>query len=76
MECQENEYLDERRKCILCRECGPGWELSKVIWLLWGEPGLLALVILDESFASLYWKDSLRVFSDMGVCAYKKNSAS
>ncbi|XP_067405779.1 tumor necrosis factor receptor superfamily member 27 [Emydura macquarii macquarii] len=29
MECQENEYLDERRKCILCRECGPGWELSK-----------------------------------------------
>ncbi|KAM7159822.1 tumor necrosis factor receptor superfamily member 27 isoform 5-T6 [Macrochelys suwanniensis] len=29
MECQESEYLDERRKCVPCRECGPGWELSK-----------------------------------------------
>ncbi|XP_032621785.1 tumor necrosis factor receptor superfamily member 27 isoform X2 [Chelonoidis abingdonii] len=29
MECQESEYLDEHRKCIPCRECGPGWELSK-----------------------------------------------
>uniref|UniRef100_A0A8C8RQ28 Ectodysplasin A2 receptor n=1 Tax=Pelusios castaneus TaxID=367368 RepID=A0A8C8RQ28_9SAUR len=29
MECQENEYLDEHRKCVACRGCGPGWELSK-----------------------------------------------
>uniref|UniRef100_A0A674HZV8 Ectodysplasin A2 receptor n=1 Tax=Terrapene triunguis TaxID=2587831 RepID=A0A674HZV8_9SAUR len=29
MECQESEYLDEHRKCVPCRECGPGWELSK-----------------------------------------------
>uniref|UniRef100_A0A8D0GS74 TNFR-Cys domain-containing protein n=1 Tax=Sphenodon punctatus TaxID=8508 RepID=A0A8D0GS74_SPHPU len=29
MECREMEYMDERRKCIPCRECGPGWELSK-----------------------------------------------
>ncbi|XP_006125304.1 tumor necrosis factor receptor superfamily member 27 [Pelodiscus sinensis] len=29
MECQESEYLDEHRKCVPCRECGPGLELSK-----------------------------------------------
>uniref|UniRef100_A0A8C6ZTQ9 Ectodysplasin A2 receptor n=1 Tax=Nothoprocta perdicaria TaxID=30464 RepID=A0A8C6ZTQ9_NOTPE len=29
MNCQENEYLDEHRKCVLCRTCMPGQELSK-----------------------------------------------
>ncbi|KAJ6663172.1 hypothetical protein lerEdw1_010308 [Lerista edwardsae] len=29
VECQENEYLDDRGKCSPCRECGPGLELSK-----------------------------------------------
>ncbi|XP_009959899.1 PREDICTED: tumor necrosis factor receptor superfamily member 27 [Leptosomus discolor] len=29
MECQESEYLDENRKCIPCRKCMPGQELSK-----------------------------------------------
>ncbi|KFV91962.1 Tumor necrosis factor receptor superfamily member 27, partial [Eurypyga helias] len=29
MSCQESEYLDEHRKCIPCRNCMPGQELSK-----------------------------------------------
>ncbi|XP_037264404.1 tumor necrosis factor receptor superfamily member 27 isoform X1 [Falco biarmicus] len=29
MDCQESEYLDEHRKCIPCRKCMPGQELSK-----------------------------------------------
>ncbi|NWJ01191.1 TNR27 factor, partial [Crypturellus undulatus] len=29
MNCQENEYLDEHRKCVPCRTCMPGQELSK-----------------------------------------------
>ncbi|NWU88851.1 TNR27 factor, partial [Upupa epops] len=29
MECQESEYLDEHGKCIPCRSCMPGQELSK-----------------------------------------------
>ncbi|NWS59475.1 TNR27 factor, partial [Chunga burmeisteri] len=29
MNCQESEYLDEHGKCIPCRKCMPGQELSK-----------------------------------------------
>ncbi|XP_003208313.1 tumor necrosis factor receptor superfamily member 27 [Meleagris gallopavo] len=29
MGCQETEYLDEHGKCVLCRSCMPGQELSK-----------------------------------------------
>ncbi|KAF1658943.1 Tumor necrosis factor receptor superfamily member 27, partial [Aptenodytes patagonicus] len=29
MDCQESEYLDEHGKCIPCRNCMPGQELSK-----------------------------------------------
>ncbi|NWI54586.1 TNR27 factor, partial [Calyptomena viridis] len=29
MACQENEYLDDQKKCIPCRKCMPGQELSK-----------------------------------------------
>ncbi|NXO03348.1 TNR27 factor, partial [Rhinopomastus cyanomelas] len=29
MDCQESEYLDEHGKCIPCRSCMPGQELSK-----------------------------------------------
>ncbi|NXM75704.1 TNR27 factor, partial [Serilophus lunatus] len=29
MACQESEYLDDQKKCIPCRKCMPGQELSK-----------------------------------------------
>ncbi|XP_078496045.1 uncharacterized protein LOC144751956 [Lissotriton helveticus] len=28
-ECSENEFADEYGQCVLCKECGPGQELSK-----------------------------------------------
>lgn len=30
MACQESEYLDDQKKCVPCRKCMPGQELSKV----------------------------------------------
>ncbi|NXQ26463.1 TNR27 factor, partial [Alaudala cheleensis] len=29
MACQESEYLDDQKKCVPCRKCMPGQELSK-----------------------------------------------
>ncbi|XP_019343419.1 tumor necrosis factor receptor superfamily member 27 [Alligator mississippiensis] len=29
LECKESQYVDEHGKCVPCKECGPGWELSK-----------------------------------------------
>ncbi|XP_030066429.1 tumor necrosis factor receptor superfamily member 27 [Microcaecilia unicolor] len=29
LECQENQYWDDQGRCVPCKECGPGQELSK-----------------------------------------------